>query len=206
MKKFRFPFNLMRPEVAGVPSFSMEFDAILQKYPTQTIVETMVKNSERPIIFPLSNPTSNCEALPHDIINWTNGRAIVASGSPFADVVHENETHVIGQGNNAFIFPGVGFATILGKCRCISDEMVLESAYALADYTIEKHADRGLIYPPVSELQEASIHVASKVLQKAVTGGCSTRDDISDIDYEDFIRSRMWWPDYMPFVYGKDEA
>jgi len=173
---------------------------------SQPIVETMAKNTAQPIIFPLSNPTSNCEALPEDILRWTDGQAIVASGSPFDDVEYDGKTHVIGQGNNAFIFPGLGFATIVGKCRRISDEMVLESAYALADYTIEKHVDNGLIFPPVSELQEASIRVAARVLKQAIADGSSGRDDLDEGNLEDFIHSRLWWPDYLPFVYSKNES
>ena len=195
--------QLMEVVEQGKPTVLLGLSGVTGLF-SQPIVQTMADNTERPIIFPLSNPTSNCEALPRDIIEWTNGKAIVASGSPFADVIYDNETHMVGQGNNAFIFPGLGFATILGKCRCISDEMVLESAYALADYTIEKHAVSGLIYPPVSELQEASIHVAARVLEKSVASGCSTRDDMAGVAYDEFIRSRMWWPDYMPFVYRKE--
>ena len=172
---------------------------------SQPIIETMAKNTAEPIIFPLSNPTSNCEALPVDILKWTEGKAIVASGSPFADVEYNGKTHVIGQGNNAFIFPGLGFATIIGKCRKISDEMVLESAYALADYTINKHVDNGLIFPPVSELQDASIEVAARVLKQAIIEGSSSRDDLNEENLEDFIRSRLWYPDYLPFVYRKQE-
>lgn len=169
---------------------------------SQPIVEAMAKNTEEPIIFPLSNPTSNCEAIPEDIIEWTNGKAIVASGSPFANVEYNGKTHVIGQGNNAFIFPGLGFAAIIGKCRRISDEMVLESAYALADYTIENHADKGLIYPPVSDLNNASVKVAARVLKQAISDGSSSRNDLDNEHLEDYIESRMWFPDYLPFVYS----
>jgi malate dehydrogenase (oxaloacetate-decarboxylating) len=172
---------------------------------SQPIVEAIAGNTDAPIIFTLSNPTSNCEALPEDIITWTDGKAIIASGSPFADVVYKDKTYPIGQGNNAFIFPGLGFATIIGKCRCISDDMVLESAYALADYTIEHHVDDGLIFPPISELQNASIHVAARVLKKAIIDGCSPRKELDLDDLEDFVLSRMWWPDYLPFVYSGKE-
>ena len=174
---------------------------------SQTIIETMAKNTQRPIIFPLSNPTANCEAIPQDILAWTDGNAIVASGSPFDDVIHKGKTHIIGQGNNAFIFPGLGFATIIGKCRQISDAMVLESAYALADYTINKHIDNGRIFPPVNELQEASVYVAARVLKQAMLEGSSSRNDLpGDLPaLIDFIYSRMWYPDYLPFKYSDKE-
>jgi malate dehydrogenase (oxaloacetate-decarboxylating) len=173
---------------------------------TQPIIEAMTKHTERPVIFPLSNPTSNCEALPEEILSWTNGKAIVASGSPFADVEFEGKTHVIGQGNNAFIFPGLGFAAILGKCRKITDEMVLESAYTLAEYTIEHHVAQGLIYPPIDELQNVSIKVAANVLSKAIADGTSTRTDLHNKNIEAYVRSRFWHPDFLPFVAGKELA
>jgi malate dehydrogenase (oxaloacetate-decarboxylating) len=196
--------QLMEVIEQGKPTVLLGLSGISGLF-SQPIVETMAENSTQPIIFPLSNPTSNCEALPDDIIKWTNGKAIVASGSPFADVVYEDQTHVIGQGNNAFIFPGLGFATIVGKCTRISDDMIIESAYALAEYTIEKYAEHGLIFPPVADLQEASIRVAARVLQQAIKDG-SSRNEAIDIDnIEDFIRTRMWWPDYLPFVYGKGD-
>ena len=117
----------------------------------------------------------------------------------------DGKTYPVGQGNNAFIFPGLGFATIIGKCRFISDDMVLESAYALADYTNEHHAADGLIYPPINELRDASIKVAARVLKKAITDGCSPRNDLDLDNLEDFVYSRMWWPDYLPFVYSGKE-
>jgi malate dehydrogenase (oxaloacetate-decarboxylating) len=171
---------------------------------TQPIIEAMSEHTERPIIFPLSNPTSNCEALPEEIIKWTNGKAIVASGSPFADVEFDGKTHVIGQGNNAFIFPGLGFASILGKCKTITDDMVLESAYTLAEYTIEHYAGQQLIFPPIGDLQNVSIKVASKVLEKAIDDGTSSRTDLTGTDVEAYVKSRFWHPDFLPFVAGKE--
>ena len=173
---------------------------------SQPIVEAMARNTDEPIIFPLSNPTANCEALPEDIINWTGGKAIVASGSPFDDVAYNGKSFPIGQGNNAFIFPGLGFAAIIGKCRCISDEMVLESAYALADFTIEHHANDGLIFPPISELQNASVKVAIRVLKQAIAEGNSPRKEMDLEKLEDFVRSMMWSPEYLPFVYSGKEV
>jgi len=172
---------------------------------SEAIVKAMAENADQPIIFPLSNPTANCEALPEDIIKWTKGKALVASGSPFADVVYDDSSYPIGQGNNAFIFPGLGFAAIIGGCHCISDDMVLESAYALADYTAEHHADDGLIFPPIAELQNASVKVAARVLKKAIAEGCSPRKELEQEDLEAFVKARMWRPEYLPFVYSGKE-
>ncbi|HEX2243905.1 MAG TPA: NAD-dependent malic enzyme, partial [Gammaproteobacteria bacterium] len=137
----------------------------------QPIVTAMCQNTVRPVIFALSNPTSVCEALPEDIVKWSDGRAIVASGSPFPDVNYKGSMYSIGQGNNAFIFPGLGFAAILSKCREITDNMVLEAAYALVDYTAAKHLDAGLVYPPIRELQEVSVRVAVRVIRCALKDG-----------------------------------
>ncbi len=191
--------NLMEVIDNGRPTVLLGLTGIHGLF-SQPIIEGMARNAEQPIIFPLSNPTSNCEALPADVIEWTRGKAIVASGSPFADVVYEGQSFVIGQGNNAFVFPGLGLASILGGCRRITNEMVLASAYALADYTNEKHLAKGLIFPPVDELQEVSIRVATRVLEQAMADGVSTRADLNLEGLEDYVRSQLWKPEYIPFV------
>src|SRR4029078_1297580 len=100
------------------------------------------------IVFALSNPTSACEAQPADILEWTHGRALVATGSPFAPVNYAGRDIPIGQGNNAFVFPGLGFGAILADAREITDTMVLAAAYALAKYTQKQHDGEGLLYAP----------------------------------------------------------
>ncbi len=168
----------------------------------QPIVEATARNTARPLIFPLSNPTSSSEALPEDIFLWTEGRAIVATGSPFDNVQYEGRSHPIGQGNNAFIFPGLGFASILTEAAKITDDMVLESAYALADYTAARHLQSGLIYPPVNELQEVSLRVASRVMEKAIEEGVARRQGLEGVDCETWLRKHFWKPRYLPFVRG----
>ena len=159
----------------------------------------MAKNTARPVIFPLSNPTSSCEGKPEEILWWTDGRAIVASGSPFPPVELGGKTIHIGQGNNAFIFPGLGLGAILSDACEITDGMVLEAAYALADYTAERHLEKGWVYPPVEELQEASIQVATRVMAKAIDEGVAgTKVERSAI--EAYVRARFWKPEYVPFV------
>ena len=165
----------------------------------QPIIESMAANHQRPVIFPLSNPTSNCEALPEDIIRWTGGRAIIATGSPFDEVDFEGQRYSIGQGNNAFVFPGLGFAAILGKVSKITDRMVIASAYALADYHAQRYLEDGLIYPPISALQEASIHVTAEVLRVALEDGSSQRDELKGIDLHEYVQSRFWKAEYLPF-------
>src|SRR5690606_21223708 len=108
----------------------------------ETIIRSMGENTERPIIFPLSNPTDSAEARPADILEWTEGRAIVATGSPFAPVEPGGKTYVIGQGNSAFICPGLGFGAILARASKITDGMVAASAVALAEYTLTHYASK----------------------------------------------------------------
>ncbi len=169
---------------------------------TQDIIEGMAKNNHTPIIFPLSNPTSNVEAVPEDIYKWCanvgSGDAIVASGSPFPTVKANGKTYTIGQGNNAFIFPGLGFASVLGECKTITDSMIIESAYALADYTAENGLKEGQIYPAISDLQSVSMAITKRVLDLAIDEGISPRTDIKDT--EQYIRDSAWKAEYLPFV------
>jgi malate dehydrogenase (oxaloacetate-decarboxylating) len=168
----------------------------------QPVVCAMNQNTVRPVIFPLSNPTSASEALPADIMNWTDGRAVIATGSPFPDVEHEGRVYSIGQGNNAFIFPGLGFGAVLSESHRITDNMVLTAAYALAEYIAGKHLENGLIYPPISELQEVSIKVASRVIETALKDGVAGKKELADRDLDTYLRSRFWRARHLPFVKG----
>lgn len=165
----------------------------------EAAVRAAANNCERPIIFPLSNPTSSCEALPSDILAWTSGKALVATGSPFDPVELGGKRFVIGQGNNAFIFPGLGFGAILCDAREITNAMVASAAAALASYTKSRYTSEGLIFPPVTDLREASVKVATAVIRQAIADGVSARSDIPD-DLEAFVRERFWKPEYLPFV------
>jgi malate dehydrogenase (oxaloacetate-decarboxylating) len=128
-------------------------------------IEAML-HEERPVVFALSNPTSICEANPADVIAWTDGKAMVATGSPFPAVEHGGKSIPIGQGNNAFIFPGLGFGSVLADAKEITDGMVLEAAYALAEYVADKHGDSLALYPPVDELRAVSLEVAARVSKR----------------------------------------
>ncbi|MDO4245229.1 MAG: NAD-dependent malic enzyme [Deinococcus sp.] len=164
------------------------------------IVRAALANTPRPLVFPLSNPTAHSEALPEDILRWTDGAAIVATGSPFAPVEHNGQTHEIGQGNNAFIFPGLGFGAILARVREITDEMVTEAAYALAAYTAEHHPQR--TYPPVAELSQASVQVAVAVIKQALKDGVATEFSVrhmSDDELRAFVERKFWAPKYLPY-------
>ncbi|MEF2279374.1 NAD-dependent malic enzyme [Deinococcus sp. YIM 134068] len=164
----------------------------------QPTVEAMLAFAERPIVFPLSNPTSNVEAQPADLLRWSGGAAIIATGSPFPDIEYGGKMYPVGQGNNAFIFPGLGFGAVISRAREITDGMVMEAAQTLADET-KAHGDR--VYPPISHLREVSMRVAVRVARKAIDEGvCAERRirNLTDDELEAFVRGRQWTPKYLP--------
>jgi malate dehydrogenase (oxaloacetate-decarboxylating) len=170
---------------------------------TKSVVEALLPHAEKPVVFALSNPTSSCEAQPVDILTWSEGRALVATGSPF-EPVRVGDRHVpIGQGNNAFIFPGLGFGAILANVTEITDGMVLEAAYALAEYTLEHHAGKGLLYPPVDELRAVSVYVAARVIRRAFADGVARTDKVTPENAEAYVRSKAWQARYLPFQRGR---
>jgi malate dehydrogenase (oxaloacetate-decarboxylating) len=169
---------------------------------TEPVVRAVAVNTSRPIVFPLSNPTANTEVLPEDAIRWTDGTAIVATGSPFADVLLNGNTHPIGQGNNAFIFPGLGFGSILARATEITDNMVMEAAYALSENTPGDSLEAGRVYPRISGMREVSIQVAARVMRRAVLDGVAAEFSLREkslSDLEEFARSRFWYPRYLPY-------
>ncbi len=157
-------------------------------------IRAMAENTDRPIVFPLSNPTSSVEVEPAKALAWTRGRAIVASGSPFDPVEIDGRTIAIGQGNNAFVFPGLGLGAILSEATSITDGMVLEASYALAEYTAEMHPDS--VYPPVAELQVVSKRVASRVVQRAIQDGVARVASLTKEASDALVAARFWHPRY----------
>jgi len=170
------------------------------------VVEAMCRNAERPVIFPLSNPTTSSEAVPADLMRWSNGRAIIATGSPFPDVHFNGETFPVAQGNNAFVFPGLGFGGVLAKVTEVTDGMVIAAAYALADYT---QREPGRVYPRVGEMRAVSTHVAAAVMEQAVRDGVAGEKAIAKMSREELARyvgERCWAPHYLPYVRGHQVA
>ncbi|GGJ81796.1 NAD-dependent malic enzyme [Deinococcus aquiradiocola] len=171
---------------------------------SQAVIEAVAANTARPVIFPLSNPTSNVEALPEEIVRWTGGQAIVASGSPFADVPHRTHDGIdavvpVGQGNNVFIFPGLGFGAIISRAREITDGMVMEAARTLADHT---DVSGGRVYPHIQDLREVSIQIAVRVARQAITEGVAAERRVrvmTDEQLMAFVRRRYWVPKYLPY-------
>jgi malate dehydrogenase (oxaloacetate-decarboxylating) len=166
---------------------------------TEPMVRALCAHVDRPVVFPLSNPTSSCEATPADILAWSLGRAIVATGSPFDPVKVDGHDVSIGQGNNAFIFPGLGFGAILAEASEITDGMVAAASYALADYVKEKHLARGLVYPPVEEMREVSERVATRVVEQAFDDGVARTTTTTSASAGAHVRAKGWNPRYLPF-------
>ena len=164
---------------------------------TESAIREMAAHAERPVIFPLSNPTTKTEAIPADILAWTEGRALIATGSPFDPVTVNGADHLIGQANNVFIFPGMGLGAIVAEAREITDEMFLLAARTLAEMVTPERLAMGALYPAISELRKVSREIAAKVV-------CQSRDCgvgrlYRDEEILDAIDSAMWYPEYLPY-------
>lgn len=162
---------------------------------TKTIVETMSSYCQRPIIFPLSNPTAKSEAEPANLIEWSQGRAIVATGSPFPPVQYEGRDYPIGQCNNVYIFPGVGLGIIASKAETVSDEMFLKAAATLSDHSPILKDPRASTFPKIEDLREISRKIGIEVAKLAFKQGVA-RSKASDI--EKLIDETIWFPKYAP--------
>ncbi|WP_335927243.1 NAD-dependent malic enzyme [Vibrio parahaemolyticus] len=161
---------------------------------SQEVIEEMHKHCKRPIVFPLSNPTSRVEATPNDIIRWTNGEALVATGSPFDPVVHEGCTYPIAQCNNSYIFPGIGLGVLAVNAKRVTDEMLMESSRALATCSPLAINGRGALLPPLEEIHLVSKKIAFAVAKKAIEQGVAL--EITDEALNDAIDQAFWQPVY----------
>jgi len=164
----------------------------------RTMIEEMARHVDRPIVMPLSNPTSRAECSADDAIAWSGGRALVASGSPFADVVHGGTRHVIGQANNVFVFPGVGLGAVVSGIREIDDAVFLVAARALAGCVRDDRLRDGALLPDTSELRAVCADVAAAVVRDASERGVGRR--FADGDVERAVAAASWYPDYAPIV------
>ena len=162
----------------------------------EIIIKSMQKYTPIPIIFPLSNPTKNAEANPSDIYKWTNGNAIVATGSPFLDLEFVNRPIKVGQGNNAFIFPGVGLGALTVRASAITDDMFTAAAFALHEATPKENLDVNCVFPFISQLREVSKAVALAVAEEAIKNGVASG---TFRKVGDEIEERMWTPRYVRY-------
>lgn len=160
----------------------------------EEIIKEMASHVERPIILPMSNPTPLAEAKPADLIEWTEGRALVATGSPFEPVTYNGVTYVIGQSNNALIFPGLGLGTIVVRASVMTDGMFAAAAEAVASM-VDTSQPGAPILPEVEELRNISEMVAIEVAKVAVAEGVA-RENLSDNDIKIAVKEAIWEPEY----------
>jgi len=157
-------------------------------------VKAMAARTRSPIIFPLSNPTSKSEATPGDLLHWTAGRALVATGSPFGPVDVAGNTRQIGQANNVFIFPGVGLGAVVAQAREVTDSMFLAAADTLASLVGPDRLSAGALYPRLGDLREVSRAIAIAVAERARECGVAHLD--ADQDVTSRVEAAMWTPNY----------
>lgn len=161
---------------------------------TEEIIREMAKHSERPIIFPLSNPTSCVEAQPSDIVKWTDGRAIIGTGSPFLPFEYEGKTFHFAQTNNSYIFPGVGLGTLAVKSKRVTDGMFLAAARALAELSPAKTNPGDRLLPTLDRMREVSSYIAVAVAKQAMAEGHAAK--MSDAEIKAAIKAKVWEPIY----------
>ncbi|MCF6765974.1 NAD-dependent malic enzyme [Thiotrichales bacterium 19S3-7] len=159
------------------------------------IVQTMAKNIKRPIIMPLSNPNSHCEAEPEDLIQWTDAQAIIAAGSPFDPVEYKGKTYVISQANNAFIFPGLGLGAIAVKATKMSDNMIRAASKALSEFSPLRKNKCAPILPPIHDAPLVSKKAAIAVAKAAIKEGLSAIN-AKVADAEKLVEAAQWQPEY----------
>ncbi|HEY5496460.1 MAG TPA: NAD-dependent malic enzyme [Candidatus Limnocylindrales bacterium] len=165
---------------------------------TEPVLRAMAEGCPNPIVFPLSNPTSRTEATPSQVLAWTDGRALVATGSPFDPVIVDGRPRLIGQANNAFIFPGVGLAAIVAGARQVSDTQFLVAAHTLAGLVTAERLAEGALYPPIHDLRSVSREIAVEVVRSfgTVDGLPLAAGDQGRADAEAAVDESIWWPEY----------
>jgi len=160
----------------------------------QNVIETMARVNRRPIIFALSNPTSRSECTAEEAYQWSAGRAVFASGSPFAPVQYGNQQLVPGQCNNLYIFPAMGLAIYATRAKRVTHEMFIAAARALAERVTPADLHTGLIYPPQSAIFETEMHVARRIAEVIFARGLARVESPQDL--RSFIESQVYKPEY----------
>ena len=167
---------------------------------SEDVVRTVAAHNRRPVVFPLSNPTSRAEATPNDIEKWSEGRALIGSGSPFPPLVRNGRPFAVDQTNNSYIFPGLGLGVIAVQARRVSDAMLMAAAKALAAMSPARSNPDTNLLPPVTALREVSVAVARAVAYQARHDGLTEHPEDA-IDAA--IHAKMWQPEYLPYRRAK---
>lgn len=168
---------------------------------TEEIIKAMNEHVKRPIIMPLSNPNSLSEAQPEDLLNWTNGTAIIATGSPFAPVYYQNKSYRIAQSNNAFAFPGIGLGATIVKAKKVTDDMLWAATRALSQCSPVNQDKMAPLLPKLAEARMVSANVALAVAEQARKEGLAQIAD--NVDLKSLIQKTMWVPMYYPYKLKK---
>mgnify|MGYP002067486044 CR=1 FL=1 len=164
----------------------------------EAVINEMAKTCDRPVVFALSNPTSKSECSAEQAYRWTRGKAIFASGSPFDPVRVHGKVFVPGQGNNMFIFPGIGLGAIASGAQRVTDSMFFTAAKTLAQMVTEEELEAGTLYPDLGKIRQISLAIATSVCRLAWDQGLAQYEQPDDI--REYVRSCMWHPNYRPYV------
>ncbi|MGB5685811.1 MAG: NAD-dependent malic enzyme [Candidatus Electrothrix sp.] len=174
---------------------------------SKEVVLSVLKHTDRPVIMPLSNPTDHAEAVPADLYSWTNGRALIGTGSPFPDVMFDGRAFSVSQANNVFVFPGVGLGTLASGSRAVLPEFFTAAAGAVSSCVSPGDMKNGALLPPVTDLAEVSLKVAQAVGEAAIAAGVSRPCAFSSFQHHNdpvrlqrLIRHFRWQPTYLPLV------
>jgi malate dehydrogenase (oxaloacetate-decarboxylating) len=165
---------------------------------TREAVRAMAQHTPRPVILPLSNPTSQSEAIPEDLLSWTDGRALVATGSPFPPVYLGGRAHSIAQANNVFVFPAIGLAGVVGQVREVTGTVFLAAARALSREVTDEELGSGRLLPRVRDLRRVTSRLAAAVLRQACQEGCGVPFAEHEIDAA--LAAGMWFPQYAEYT------
>jgi len=164
---------------------------------TQEVVEALCANTEHPIVLPLSNPTSRVEATPQEVTNWSRGKAIVATGSPFPNTTFEGQSFEVSQCNNSYIFPGIGLGVLAARATGISDNMLTAASQALADISVEYEKAPGAILPPIKFIREISEKIAYAVALQAIEDKLAL--PVTAENLERRLKANFWLPKYRDY-------
>jgi malate dehydrogenase (oxaloacetate-decarboxylating) len=164
---------------------------------TEDVVREMAKHAERPIIFPLSNPTSRAEAAPADLLHWTDGRALVGTGGPFAPIEIDGKLIPIAQTNNSYIFPGLALGILVSRARRVTDSMMMAAARALAQLSPARQDKNAPLLPPIADSRRVSLAVAEAVGKQAIADGVAELADAATLNEK--LRAYVWEPVYLPY-------